>query len=466
MSFIKRIKNNLNNSNDYIFKELNIDNTRCNIIYNEVLTSTYFINNFVLSSLISLDKKDFKNIINLLPDNNILIINKKDIYYYLNNGFLILIIRSYIYAIEVRTNLHRSIGTVSSELSIMGPKDAFTEDFNINLGLIRRRIKTESLINNSFIVGKCSNTKIGVLYIDGICNKKLVKNVIKKIKSINIDGIIDSGYLRSYLEYNKSLFPTIIMTERPDRSSMALLEGKIVIITDCSPYVIILPNFFIDYFHTVDDYYQKSLNTTFTRLIRLFAFFISILTPSIYLALTTRNYGLLPIKLLYVLKAGRSFVPFSALIEALLMILSFEILKESDIRMSNTSSSSVSILGGLILGDAAVSAGIVSPIMIIVIAISSIAGLVFNSIELVNTIRIYKIGFLILSYFLGLYGIVVGLGILYLDLNHVNNFNIPYLSQIIPFYKNNINDSIYKTGYNTKYRNSYISKNIIRGRSK
>ncbi len=466
MSFIKRIKNNLNNSNDYIFKELNIDNTRCNIIYNEVLTSTYFINNFVLSSLISLDKKDFKNIINLLPDNNILIINKKDIYYYLNNGFLILIIRSYIYAIEVRTNLHRSIGTVSSELSIMGPKDAFTEDFNINLGLIRRRIKTESLINNSFIVGKCSNTKIGVLYIDGICNKKLVKNVIKKIKSINIDGIIDSGYLRSYLEYNKSLFPTIIMTERPDRSSMALLEGKIVIITDCSPYVIILPNFFIDYFHTVDDYYQKSLNTTFTRLIRLFAFFISILTPSIYLALTTRNYGLLPIKLLYVLKAGRSFVPFSALIEALLMILSFEILKESDIRMSNTSSSSVSILGGLILGDAAVSAGIVSPIMIIVIAISSIAGLVFNSIELVNTIRIYKIGFLILSYFLGLYGIVVGLGILYLDLNHVNNFNIPYLSPIIPFDKNNINDSIYKTDSNTKYRNSYLSKNIIRGRSK
>ena len=281
-----------------------------------------------------------------------------------------------------------------------------------------------------------------------------------KETKINIDGIIDSSYIKKYLDTNK-LFPTIIQTERPDKASIALLEGKCIILVENSPYALILPSFFLDFFHTPDDYYQKNINTTFIRLIRLSAFLISLLTPAIYIATTTRNYNLLPYKLLIMLKAGRTFVPFPAYIEAIFMIICFEILKETDIRMSQTSSSAVSILGGLILGDAAVSAGIVSPIMIIVIAISSISGLIFSSLELSNALRSYKIILLILSSLLGIYGVLIGLIYLIINLINTKTFNYKYLSPIYPFNKNEIKDSFIKLKNNK--RNSYLTNNINRG---
>ena len=306
-----------------------------------------------------------------LPVCNIIVIQEDDVFSYLNNGFVI-IISNRCYVCEVRANLDRGIGMVTSELSLSGPKDSFSEVFNTNLGLIRRRIKSDKLKVLNTSIGRLTNTKIGILYVDGIVKKDLVEHVKKNLEKIDIDGIIDSSYLKNSLEDKFNLFPTLIMSERPDKCSMALLEGKVVVLVDNSPYALILPSFFIDFFHTTDDYFQKAFNASFIRLIRVFAFLISVFTPAIYIAVTTRNYDLVPFDLLMVLKAGRTFVPFPAYIEALFMIVCFEILKESDLRMSNTSGSAISILGGLILGDAAVAAGIVSPIMIIVVAITSI----------------------------------------------------------------------------------------------
>ena len=254
-----------------------------------------------------------------------------------------------------------------------------------------------------------------------------------------------------------------MLTERPDKSVMALLEGKVVIITDMSPYALILPSFFIDFFHTTDDYYQKSLNVSFIRLIRLAAFIIAVFTPAIYIVTTTRNYNLLSFDLLIMLKAGRSFVPFPAYIEAFFMIICFEILKESDLRMSSTSGSAISILGGLILGDAAVSAGIVSPIMIIVIAISSIAGLIFSSIELGNALRGYKIILLILASILGIYGIIIGTLYMIYKLLTTKCFGYKYFTPFMPFDKNEIQDSIIKTTNHNNKRNKTLTNNIRRG---
>ena len=266
-------------------------------------------------------------------------------------------------------------------------------------------------------------------------------------------------HLKKYLTKSKSLFPTIKSTERPDVVSQALLEGKIAIIVDNSPNILILPSFFIDFFHTTDDYYQKSINTSFIRIIRLFAFIIAIFTPAIYISITTRNYDLVPLPLLLMLKAGRTFVPFPAYIEALFMIVCFEILKESDLRMSTTSGSAISILGGLILGDAAVAAGIVSPIMIIVIAISSIAGLIFTSIELSNTLRMYKILLLILGTLCGIYGVIIGTILLIYNIFSTEIFGFNYV-----FYdKNEIKDYILKVDSDYKYRNSKLTNNINRG---
>ena len=214
-----------------------------------------------------------------------------------------------------------------------------------------------------------------------------------------------------------------------------------------------------------DNYYQKSINTSFIRIIRFLAFLVAVFTPAIYISITTRNYNLIPYKLLLTLKAGRTFVPFPAYIEALFMLICFEILKESELRMSKTSSSQVSILGGLILGDAAVSAGIVSPIMIIVIAISSIASLTFQSLELGNALRNYKIFLLILSTLLGINGLIIGTTILIYELITTKLFGIPYLSPIIPLDKNTINDSLIKTDHKLK-RNKSLTNNINRGKYK
>ena len=455
------IKKKLYPSKDYIFREFKVKGKNINIIFNEVLTDGSGINEFILESLINLEKKDLLELENKLSACNCKIIDENEVIDNLNNGFVIIIYKK-IYACEIRANLDRGVNTIESELSISGPKDSFSETFNTNLGLIRRRIKSDKLKVKDFNIGRYSKTKVGLLYVDGICSEKLVKKIEKSLEMIDIDGIIDSSYLKNALENKKKLFPTIMMSERPDKSSMALLEGKVVLLVDTSPYALILPSFFFDFFHTTDDYFQKNINTSFIRIIRVFAFFIAIFTPALYIAVTTRNYDLVPLPLLLMLKAGRTFVPFPAYIEALFMIVCFEILKESDLRMSTTSGSAISILGGLILGDAAVSAGIVSPIMIIVIAISSIAGLIFSSLELVNALRMYKIILLILGTILGIYGVVIGAVIMFYNILTSKIYNYKYLE----FDKNEIKDSIIRVDSNLKKRNSKLTRNVIRGRYK
>ena len=451
-------------SKDYIYKKIKIDKKELYLIFNEVLCSGNEINESILKRLTLLNHKNF-DLENKLPANNIKIIKKDEIISYVNKGFVVCLTGEVIFAIEEKQKLERGITTIESELSLNGPKDSFSESFNTNLGLIRRRIKSEDLWWDEVTLGKSTETKVGILYMNNIVDKDLVEKVKARLNLIDIDGIIDSSYLKDNLENNNSFFPTISSTERPDKVAMSLLEGKVAIIVDMSSYVLILPNFFIDFFHTVDDYYQKSINVTFIRCIRILAFFISIFIPAYYIAVTTYNQNSIFLSLLLLLKAQRTAVPFPAIVEALFMIISFEILRESDLRMSSTTGSAISILGGLILGDAAVSAGIMSPIMIIVIAISSIAGFVFTSIELVNAIRLYRIIFLLLATVLGVYGIYLGAIYLLYKLITLTSFDKPYLAPFSPFIKNEMNDAIYKKdNKGEKTRNPLLTNNKKRGK--
>ncbi|MBQ3511497.1 MAG: spore germination protein [Bacilli bacterium] len=464
MSIKEEIKRKVGPSTDFIFKDLIISKEKILLVFNETLIDTTRTNDFILRNLLNKPKKELNNLENNIPNINIKKISKEEIIDLLVKGFIIIITKNNIYAAEVRNILDRGIQAITSELSIAGPKDSFTENYNININLIRKRIKTTDLIVENIELGKLSKTKIGILYMNNIAKKEIINGIKNHLNKIDIDGIIDSSYLKRTLEKKNVLFPTITLTERPDKTSMALLEGKVVIIVDMSPYALILPSFFIDFFHTTDDYYQKSLNASFIRLIRFFAFLVAVFTPAIYISITTRNYDLVPLNILLTLKAGRTFVPFPAYIEALFMLICFEILKESDLRMSKTSSSAVSILGGLILGEAAVSAGIVSPIMIIVIAISSIASLTFTSIELGNALRNYKLLLLLLSTILGINGLLIGTTILIYQLLTLKVFGIPYLNPIIPFEKNEIKDTIIKINSNKETRNSQLTDNIKRGK--
>lgn len=462
-NYVKKLEKKFKLNGDYIFKKIKIGRKTVYLVFNEVLTSSDYVNDFILKRLTKVKAKDLANLMNILPDANMKEIKKEEAIDYMHKGYIIIFTQNII-AIEAKASLDRGVSAIESELSIKGPKDAFSENFNTNLGLIRRRIKSANLIAEREEVGKSTKTSIGILYMSDIVNDDLLQQVKNKLKTIDIDGIMDATYLRENLEAHRTFFPTISSTERPDKVSMALLEGKIAIIVDMSPYVLIMPTFLIDYFHTVDDYYQKPINISFIRIIRLLAFLMAIFTPAFYLAVTTHNFDLIPLDLLLSLKAQRESVPFPALIEAMIMSISFEVLRESDIRMSSTTGSAVSILGGLILGDAAVSAGIISPIMIIVIAISAISGLVFPSIELVSAIRWWRFIMMILATMAGMWGILLGTVILFIHLYLLKSLGKPYLYPFLPFNKLEQKDAIIKVNNRgEKYRNPLLSANRKRG---
>lgn len=473
---IDRLKKDTNQASDLIYKEIKIQNKTITIIYSEVLTSSLDISSIILRDISHIVEEKlitsedlFTYLYNNIPAHNrVKIKDYPDFLSKIWNGYTIIYINDQeIFGFETKAQLDRGINTVDSELSIRGPKDSFTENFNKNFGLIRRRIKTESLWIEDIIIGKQTKTKVGVCYMKNIADDHLVQHVTAKLKKICIDGIIDSGYLKKYLVEKNSVFPTIITTERPDLVCMALLEGKCCVIVDNSPYVLIMPCFFIDLFHTPDDYYQKAVNITFIRIIRLLAFFIAIFIPAYYIAITTHNHDSVTTDLLLNFLAQRSTVPFPALVEGLIMTISFEILRESDMRMASTMGTAVSILGGLVLGDAAVQAGIISPIMIIVVAISAISGLAFTSIELTSAIRFWRILFMILAAGFGIYGIFLGFILLVTKLSSITSFGVSYLAPFAPFIKEEQKDAILKinNGNQLKKRNPLLAaKNRIRGR--
>lgn len=473
---IQKIKQDIGSSNDFIFRKIIIQNQTITLIYSEVLISSQSINQFVLKNIskvidekIEMNHSLYSFFFNSTPGHNVKPLNTyQQIIECLYNGYTVIITsEKEIFGVETRGELDRGIGEATNEQSIQGPKDAFTENFNKNLGLIRKRIKNPNLWLIDMTIGKQTKTRVGLVYMKNIAEEQLVQSVTEKLNQLNIDSIVDSGYIKEMISENhQNFFPTIIATERPDQVTMSLLEGKVAIIVDNSPYVLVIPCFFIDLLHTTDDYYQKPINISFIRIIRLIAFFIAIFIPAFYIAITTHNHDALSLDLLINFAAQRDMVPFPALVEALLMSITFEILRESDTRMPTSMGTAVSILGGLVLGDAAVSAGIVSPIMIIVVAISAISGLLFSSIELISAIRWWRFILLFFSTALGIYGIFLGSIFLIINLTSLKSFGKPYLSPFAPFIFSEQKDALIKlTDDKIKKRNPYLTKkNIIRGR--
>ena len=466
------IKKAFGSSTDLIIRPFIIDNREITLVMSEVLGSSSYVNDFILRRLLTIkfQSDDIgSELLNFIPTNNGKILNKlSDMTDYICMGFALILFSDNesekAIAIEARATVDRGIPIVNNEASITGSKDAFNENFNTNVGLIRRRIRDCNLYVDGMFVGKSSKTKIGILYMNNIAIKKNVDNIKNKLKKINVDGILDTGNLKSYLDSKTNFFfPTITSTERPDKVAQALLEGKIAIVSDNSPFVLITPTFFVDYLHTSDDYYEKAINTSFIRIVRFLALFIAIFTPALYIALTTHNQDILPLSLFLNFMEQRDTVPFSALIEAIFMSISFEILRESDIRKPASMGTSVSILGGLILGDAAVSAGIISPIMIIVISISAISGLAFSSVEMIYALRWWRFIMLFLAMFFGLFGIFVGFIILLASLVTTSSESLPYLAPFSPFIKEEIKDTIVKGNHKkTRFRNPLLTKNRIR----
>jgi len=440
---INKIKELNDNSCDISSKKIIINNKEVAFIFLESTSSDDKISNFLGKSL-SFDVKNKKNYFdnlfnylkNTIPNSKLKIVdNYDDMFYHLASGFTCIIVDGYNKAISVETRmqLNRSITESSSEPILKGPKDSFNENYITNIGLIRKRIKDPNLIFNEIKIGRRTKTKVSVIYIKDIVDNKKVKRILKKLNEIDVDGIIDSNYLRELMVDNKpSILPQIVSTERPDTVSMSLLNGKIAIMVENTPYVLLLPSVLSDFFQSPEDNYVKPFNASFTRILRYIAFIIAIITPGLYIAVMNYNMEVLPNLLLISFAIQKEGVPFPTVIEILIMLVSYEILREADTRKPQMMGASISIVGALILGDAAVSAGIISPIVVIIISISAVAGMAFSDPDMINAVRFWRMIFMIFACLFGLIGIVLISIIFIAKLASLETLETPYLYPLTP----------------------------------
>ncbi len=333
---------------------------------------------------------------------------------------------------------NRGIPSVENEVSIHGSKESFSDVFRFNTVLIRRRVRDERLKCKQYKVGTRSETDVAVMYMQDIAKDDIVLEIINKIEKINIDAIYDAGHLDQIIEENwLSPFPQSQLTERPDKASSALLEGRVVIVVDNSPLVLVLPTTLNIFFQASDDYFQRTEIVSFVRIIRYVAGVLSVCSLGLYLCVSVYHPYMIPIDLVYKISDARKDVPFPPLLELLAMDLSFELLREAGIRLPSPIGSTIGIVGGLIIGQSAVEAGLVSPIIVIIVAFSAITSFTVPNVDLVSGFRISKYIITIASAFLGFLGFWLSILLIATHLSALKSFGVPYL---FPFIAGEVND--------------------------
>lgn len=353
----------------------------------------------------------------------------------------------------------RSIEEPSAETSVRGPRDGFTENLRTNTTLVRRRIRSVKLKMESSTIGEMTQSDIVIAYIDGIAPESAIEEVRTRVQRIQVDGILESSYIEEFIEDAPwSPFPQIQNTERPDVVSSSLLEGKIAIFIDNTPFVLIVPMTFWGGLQAVDDYYERSIYTTFIRFIRYSLFNIALLFPSLYVSIVTFHPQLIPTNLLISIASSREGVPFPTVVETIMMEFMFEGLREAGIRLPKPIGSAVSIVGALVIGQAAVQAGIVSAPVVIVVSATGIASFATPRYNLGTAYRILRFPMLILAGTLGLYGIEAGVFFILVHLLKLRSFGVPYLSPVSPLILKDLKDVFIRMPrWSMTYRPAFIS---------
>ncbi|HZG80859.1 MAG TPA: spore germination protein, partial [Brevibacillus sp.] len=335
----------------------------------------------------------------------------------------------------------RSVNEPEGEAVVRGPREGFIENIRTNTSMVRRKLKTPRLKMKSLVVGRKSNTNIVVAFLDGVANSELVDEVTHRISRIEIDAVLESGYIESLIQDNEnSPFPQVMYSERPDTVAAALLEGRVAIFVDGSPMVLLVPTTFWMMLQASEDYYERFQMATVVRWLRYLFLLISLMTPALYVAVTTFHQHMLPTTLLLSIAAAREAIPFPAIVEALIMEIAFEALREAGVRLPKTVGQAVSILGALVVGQAAVEAGIVSAPMVIVVSITGIASFTVPHFNAAITIRLLRFPLMIAASLLGIYGILVGLLVIVGHMASLRSFGIPYLSPVAPMSVGDLKD--------------------------
>lgn len=337
------------------------------------------------------------------------------------------------FSIDAKGFKQRGVDSPKNETVIRGAQEAFTEAIRTNTSMIRRFVNNENLVIESLSVGKVTKTKCAVCYMKDIANDDLVAEVKYRLNNLDIDTIISSGQLEQLIEDNsKCSLPQMLSTERPDKAANHILSGRVVVIVNGSPYVLIMPCVFVDFLSSAEDPNLKFQYANLLKFVRLVAFFITLLLPGLYVAITNFHQEIIPTELLFAIVASRESVPFPIIVEILAMEISFELIREASLRVPSPIGTTIGIIGALILGQAAVEASIVSPILIIIIAITGITSFAIPDFYLSFHLRIARFLYIIAGFLAGFLGIgIVLFGHLIL-LCSLKSFGVSYLAPYIP----------------------------------
>ncbi|QHT59696.1 spore germination protein [Paenibacillus lycopersici] len=458
---ITRIRKDLGASDDLAIRELRTDEAErpeAAVIYIEGLTDADAVNDY-LSDLLW---RSFKETAEAAGDEGARIASEARellygvgpvseasdmaaLYGYLLSGEAVVLLdgEARAFCVDICHWKGRDVTESTNQTSIRGPRESFTETLRTNTSLVRRKIKDPRLRLEKTIIGRSTQTHVVLLFIEGLAKPSVVEQARSRLGAIDIDGVLDSGYIEELIEDARySLFPTIYNTELPDNVAAQLLEGKIAIMADGTPNVLIAPTQFMAFFQSAEDYYQRYHYASLLRLLRFMSLFISLLFPSFYIAITTFHRDMLPASLLISLAAQREGVPFPAFVEALVMEVTFEILREAGVRMPRAIGQAVSVVGTLVIGQAAVQAGIVSAAMVIVVSVTAISTFTLPAYSMSIPIRILRFAFMAIAASFGLFGICMGLFVLLLHLCALRSFGEAFMSPLAPFRDAGLEDTL------------------------
>ena len=334
-------------------------------------------------------------------------------------------------SVDTRTAIGRAIAEPPTSMVMRGPREGFVEDVKVNLTLLRKRLKTPNLKVVNLTVGKFTNTAVAVCYIQGVAQKKIVDDVVQRLESVSVDGVLDSSYLARYLDVSKTvLFRRVGTTEKPDIAVGKMLEGRLAIIVDGSPMVLTLPYLFIEDMQSPGDYYENSTMTTLSRILRFISVVASVLLPSLYVCLQVYNYQIIPVMFLITILNASEAIPFSPLSEMIIVLIIFDILREANLRMPSAVGISLSLVGAIVLGDAAVQAGLLGAPAVMIGALSGIG--LFTMPDNTLILSLLRLLVTFIGGVMGLFGVILATLTLIIYLASMQDYKTPFLAPFTP----------------------------------
>ncbi|RXZ01369.1 spore germination protein [Fictibacillus sp. S7] len=451
---IEYIKSQTGNSTDIVirsFKHSPRFNTKSAIVYLKGLTDSQTVQELLIDPLMKSnpaesDPISMEDMIEgYLPLGNMEQIQDwNTLFQALMSGHTIIFVDGYSGAISSATEggEKRAIEEPSTQRAIRGSREGFTESIETNISMVRRIIQNPSLWTETMTIGRVTKTKVTIMYLKGIARDDIIEELRKRLKKIDIDGVLESGFIEPYIEDQSiTAFPTLYHSERPDAVAGNLLEGRFALFVNGTPFVLLGPVVFVQFFQSIEDYTERFYISTALRFLRVLVFFISLIGPATYIAATTFHQEMIPTQLLIAIAAQRESVPFPSFVEALIMEVTFEILREAGIRMPKAIGPAISIVGALVIGQAAVQAGVVSPAMVIIVAITAIASFATPSFAIAITARLLRFLFMISAATFGFYGMILGFIILVVHLCSLRSFGVPYMTPLAPFIPADMNDT-------------------------